>query len=186
MTNHRDNDGDDESSDKLTNVKTLGVDGFKFLAAISFVVWATWVMTAERYKIKDEITQTIEKHEMWAEDELSKRMGDINSRISNLYSTINQQNEVIERMNEVISRIRERQSFVLENIWTKDDHDNWCREVQLKNTNWVCPPYTSVKRTFLFNNLNDSSKEDLNRALGENPTQLWQGEETRHKGNANN
>jgi hypothetical protein len=167
---------------KLFDFKYIGIDGVKLFAALGFVAWATWFATNERYQIKEELIQTIDKHQMWAATELDKRMSEIHERISNLRSTINQQNEVISRINEMLSRVRERQTFVLENIWTKEDHDNWCREVQLKNTNWVCPPYTSDKRTFLFNNLNDSSKEDLNRALTENPNQLWQGDETRHQG----
>jgi hypothetical protein len=201
-----DGDDNDETSDKLTNVKTLGVDGFKFLAAISFVAWATWMVITERYNIRDEFearikqnTEDIRRLDQMDHDVLLKDHDGMKAEMRMLHErlevleestqgVLKQQNDIISRIKEVLAKIRERQLYVLENIWTREDHNNWCREVQLKNPNWTCPLYESADRKrFLLNpeqtGVNNTLSQDLQRALEEDPNMLWQTPETKHPAN---
>jgi len=198
----QDQDDDDEADGRLLNFKNIGVDGIKFLAAMFFVIWATWMITTERYTIIEEFEAKINQntedirrldkidHDVVMKDHVQLRTDtegrilELNERISNMRSSFNQQNEILSRLNEVVMKLRERQLFVLQNIWTEDDHIAWCKEVQLKNQNWVCPPLERKKsRPFPYGDLNDSIKEDLNRAMTEDPTKLWPQDEPKHPAN---
>jgi HAMP domain-containing protein len=176
-----------EEVKKAFDIRNLWSDTTTTLAIIGFFVWATWLVTTERYKVREELAAKIAQHEMWAESELEKRLGALHERISNMRSTMNQQAEILERINVVLTRVRERQSYVIENIWTKDDHNNWCRQMELANPSYKCQDYQTGKRlpfTGGDGSLNDSGQNDLDRALTEDATKLWQNNEKRHTGNA--
>lgn len=190
------------------DVRTISAPILTMISLVGFVVWATWVVTTERYKIRDEFeaqiqqnTEDIRKLDAYDHDTLAKETEKMKLEILALHDelkmeqeqiqgTIKQQNEVIGRIRELLVKVRERQLYVLENIWTRDDHNNWCREVEKKNPNWVCPLYESADRKrFLLNpeqqGINNSLSEDLKRALEEDPNQLWQSPETKHPTNSN-
>jgi hypothetical protein len=198
---------DEEDFNKVDNdprdIRNHTVTIITMVSIVAFVVWVTYVGVTERFRIEQQLTERIDdntkeirrldqqdqdvvlKDHTMLKEEVRRLSEMADMTHDKLEGAVRQQNEVIDRIKELLQRVRERQLYVIENIWTVEDHKNWCREAQIKNPNWTCPTFEAGnKMKFLLSpreGPNDSIQEDIRRTLEEDPSKLWQDPEPRHK-----
>ena len=108
------------SNQKTVNVNNVAIPIATIISLLGFVMWATFEFAKDRQALKDELQKA--------------------------FSTeLRAQREIIEQIKGVIISIRERQTYYLENVWTKKDHMLWCYETQKRNSTFNCPDYNSWK-----------------------------------------
>ena len=165
---------------KNVDIRQISMPALMLIGVITFVAWATWTGAAERYEIKEEMYR---EHQILRK-ELEVKMMKIEeydlAQKTSVEAAIRQQTEIINRVYDLLSRVRERQIYVLENLWTKSDHENWCRQQELSHPEFKCEPYNTGRGRQVNGTVNDSGSEDLKRAVNEDPKKLWQDDEFRH------
>lgn len=165
----------------MTDIRQVSMPVLMLIGVIAFVSWATWTGATERYRIKELVYTEIQILRKEHESKITQHINEQMAQINLLEGTIRQQNEVINRIHDLLIRVRERQTYVLENLWTKDDHDNWCRQMELTHPDFKCEPYSSGNgKMYKSGGINDSAEEDIRRSLSEDPKKLWQDNDTHH------
>lgn len=99
-----------------TDIRNVTVPLIFIFSIVGFFMWTTYIVMSEKSKLKD----------------------DIENDLGSL------QNKVNEDRASIIT-LKERQQYVLENIWTKQDHTIWCYELQRQNPSITCPAHESTK-----------------------------------------
>lgn len=113
-----------ERRNSWIDVRNLSVPAVTVVAIVGFFIWLGAVGVNERYKIRDETKQGLD-----------------HIRI-----------EIMQIQNN-LDRCREYQQIILDNIWTKQDHNVWCRETELQNQGWKCPSYEFLKDNGLLGSM---------------------------------
>jgi len=114
-------------------------------------------------------------------DIVDKNVADLKDQIKDAedhYNMTNKQHDaLIDKMKDLLLAIRERQVYVLENIWTKSNHNTWCHEAEALNPNWKCPSYQTLLNNGLIGSeeqhgINNSIDQEIQR-FKDAPNQLW-------------
>lgn len=113
------------------------------ISIIGFTGWLVSTSIQEKYSIKQEIKDAIilyaERHEQ------------MDARREAQHDAIEAKHiELLEKLSVLTERLKTNQNYVLQNIWTKQDHLLWCYEVEKRNPNFKCPPYEMLKQLGLI------------------------------------
>jgi len=139
----------------------ITVNVFTVVSIVGFFVGITYLGVNERQRIRDEFRQ-----------EIKLALGDIKSMIEEHVNGIEKRDNIladlvaknaeairkeeeehlrvhkpeVDALRERLQHLYETQLYILENMITKGGYSVWCYELQLKNKEFVCPDYETLKR----------------------------------------